>query len=210
MKVETKLRQSLSHRKSPLVFRTDVTKLGSQTQVTHAFNQLIKSGALQRIAQGVYVKSHSKVSFDQIVKETATKLNLELVSPLRNYEPLFAQGDTVTIEIKKPRINRKVEFNGKQILFRTVAPANKTSTPLSIPKTNVAQFVIGLAKKYKISYQLSPLDIFGNAVTRLSDDRVIQDDVRDLIIALKRAGKISARELITLNTNYLHEKRQHV
>ncbi len=57
---------------------------------------------------------------------------------------------------------------------------------------------------------MTPLDIFGGAVTRLAGDNVVQDDIRDLIIALKRAGKISARELISLSTNYLHEKRQNV
>jgi hypothetical protein len=208
MNIETKLKQSLSHRKSSVILRSDVANIGSQTQVTSALKKLIVNGELQRISRGVYIKSNATINFDRIVKEIAIKLNIE-ISTL-DYNQLFLNNDTVIIEVKAPRVKRDLEFKGKRILFRNSIKKAQEPLPLSIPKNNVQKFVKDLAKQHKISYQMTPLDIFGSAVTRLAGDNVVQDDIRNLIIALKRAGKISARQLISLSTNYLHEKQQNV
>lgn len=210
MKIETKLRQSLSHRKSSVVFRSDVSNIGSQTQITTALKHLIVKGELERVAHGVYVKSQPNVTFDSIVKETAMKLNLEISNQVQDFNRLFLNNDTVVIEVKGRRVRRELKFKGKRVLFRNSIKKTQIPIPLTIPKRGVTQFVKDLAEEHKVSYQITPLDIFGGAVTRLAGDSVMQDDIRDLIIALKRAGKISARELISISTNYLHEKRQNV
>ena len=54
------------------------------------------------------------------------------------------------------------------------------------------------------------MDCWADAVTRLAGNNVSTDDTQDLLVALKRAGKLSANEMSSLLVNYLREKKQRV
>ena len=54
------------------------------------------------------------------------------------------------------------------------------------------------------------MDQWADAVTRLAGDEVIQDTIEDLLVALKRAGKISQQDVGMLSINYFREQKQSV
>lgn len=96
------------------------------------------------------------------------------------------------------------------------APAHKPqlsradTRPLAIPATNVAAFVRQLARKHQVSYSPTATDHWAEAVTQLSGDDVRTGPVQDLLVALKRAGKLSSDEMAALLVNYLREQKQGV
>jgi hypothetical protein len=80
-----------------------------------------------------------------------------------------------------------------------------------IPVSGVDQFVIDMARQHRITYVKTFGDAWGETVTQLADDEVQTDDIENLLIALKRAGKVSAADMLALLVSYLSEKaRQHV
>jgi hypothetical protein len=80
-----------------------------------------------------------------------------------------------------------------------------------IPVSGVDQFVIDMARQHRITYVKTFGDAWGETVSQLADDDVQADDIESLLIALKRAGKVSAADMVALLVNYLSEKaRRHV
>ena len=80
-----------------------------------------------------------------------------------------------------------------------------------IPVSGIDKFVIDMARQHHINYVKTFGDVWGETVTQLADDAVETDDIEHLLIALKRAGKLTAPEMLALLVNYLREKAsQHV
>jgi hypothetical protein len=76
-----------------------------------------------------------------------------------------------------------------------------------LPLRGVAGFVADLAKSHNVVYHRTYTDAWCEAVTRLSDDEVSTDDTADLLVALKRAGVLTAAQMARLLTNHLRERR---
>lgn len=77
---------------------------------------------------------------------------------------------------------------------------------LQIPESGVDQFVMDMACQHRITYVKTFGDAWGEAVTQLADDEVQADDIENLLIALKRAGKVTAADMLALLVSYLNEK----
>jgi Ran GTPase-activating protein (RanGAP) involved in mRNA processing and transport len=77
-----------------------------------------------------------------------------------------------------------------------------------IPTKGVAEFIRGLAKQHNVVYLKTSYDDLAEAITRLSDDDVVMDEVENLIIALERAGILPSEQVVPLHVNYLREKLQ--
>ncbi len=75
---------------------------------------------------------------------------------------------------------------------------------------DVARFVQELARRYKVVYTPNAMDQWAETVTRLAGDDVRADSTEDLLIALKRAGKISTTDVAALTINHLRERKQRV
>lgn len=222
MKLEDRMRQSIKRRSGTVVLRSDVAALGSRTQVTHVLDALLHKGELLRLATGIYVKAKRECaegpvrpqgSFETIIRETADKLGLVL----HGIRPPCASEEAgkvvILVETETPRISRKLVIDGKLVHFRTYRQKRQDGTlslPLPIPTTGVARFVQDLAHQYKVIYTFHPMDQWAETVTRLAGDDVRSDDTEDLLIALKRAGKISTKDVATLTINYLRERKQSV
>lgn len=74
------------------------------------------------------------------------------------------------------------------------------------PSTGITQFVRNLTDKSGIVYEENSIDRLARAITELSGDDVIQDEVKNLIVALKREGLIPQQALIPLLVAYLEER----
>jgi len=222
VKLEDRVRQSIRRRASVVVLRSDVAALGSPTQVTHALDALLRSGELLRLATGIYVKSKREAGggvvgpqagFEVIIREVAQKLGLVLHEVLPPYASEVAGEGALVIETETPRVSRTLVIEGIRVHFRSYRRRRrdaKGQQPLAIPTVGVAHFVQKLAQRYAVTYASNPMDQWAESATRLAGDEVTSDSTEDLLIALKRAGKLSKEEVATLAVNYLRERRRHV
>lgn len=220
MKLETRMRQSIQKRTGTLILRSDVASLGSPTQVTHALDVLIQKGELIRLTRGLYAKTdlsniepRPRGSITTIIREAANKLGLIIHNDLSKEISNNDEKGEILVETENPRIERKIFVDGKVIHFRSYKKRAADSNKLidkTIPTSGVAKYVSTLAKKHNITYSVNPMDTWAQTVTRLAGDVVKPDHIEDLIIALKRAGKISKKEVAALTVNYLRETKRGV
>ena len=75
-----------------------------------------------------------------------------------------------------------------------------------MPTKNIKEYVLALANRHNVSYIYSSIDQFADSVTSLAGDDVKHDRVEDLLVALKRAGKLSMQQVALLSVNYLRER----
>ena len=215
MKLETRMRQSIQHRCGVVLSRSDLAPLGSKTQVTHALSVLVKNGELLRLSQGVYVKAKragndvkAQGSLDVIIREAANKLGFQLLQKALCLEKVNASQGEIIVEVDAPRVKRKLVINGKTICFRSYSRKSATkNTAFKLAKTPPTK---GVARYYNVSYCYNAMDQWADAVTRLAGDEIVHDTVEDLLVALKRAGKITKQEVAKLSVNYLREQKQSV
>ncbi len=222
MKLETRMRQSIQHRRGVVLTRSDLAPLGSKTQVTHALSVLVNNGELLRLSRGIYAKAQrmgndvkAQGSLDVIIREVANKLGFQLRQKDLCFEKVNASQSEIIVEVDAPRVKRKLVINGKTIFFRSYSCKSATkNTAFKLakppPTQGVARYVAELAHYYKISYCYNTMDQWADAVTRLAGDEVVNDTVEDLLVALKRAGKITKQEVAILSVNYLREQKQSV
>lgn len=224
MKLEDRMRQSIRRRSGTVVLRSDVAALGSQTQVTHALDTLLREGMLLRLATGVYAKATREVpggrvrpqgDIETIIRETARKWGLVLPGMV----PREVAGGTddgatpLVVETDTPRISRKLIIDGKLVEFHSRRRKRRDEEgrrSLTIPTVGIASFVRDLARRYKVAYVPSSMDQWAETVTRLAGDEVRSDSTQDLLVALKRAGKLSKGDVAALTVNYLRERKQDV
>ena len=76
-----------------------------------------------------------------------------------------------------------------------------------IPSSDLESYIRNLAQKFSIYYIKTYADQWAEAVTRLADDEVQNDDVEKLAIELNRQGIINKKDMITLLTYYLRENK---
>lgn len=222
MKLETRIRQSITHRKGTVVLRSDLATLGSQSQVTYVLSKLVNDGELLRISRGVYAKAQrvngeveACAPTDEVVKEAATKLGLQLDGNAAKALENAKQDSTIVVETNTPRTNRTLKLNGITVILRShqaesTQKASVTTQIDQMPTKNIQDFVIELAKHHNVSYAYNSMDQFADSVTSLAGDDVKHDHVEDLLVALKRAGKLSMQQVARLSVSYLRERYTHV
>ncbi|KUI97780.1 type IV toxin-antitoxin system AbiEi family antitoxin domain-containing protein [Vibrio sp. MEBiC08052] len=217
MKLETRIRQSIIHRKDAVFSRSDLASLGSQSQMTVVLSKLVDNGELLRISRGFYAKAHFKdgevktcAPIEQVVKDTVKKLGLQLygntAKELKNAKPK----STLVVETKSSRTDRVLNFNGIKIILRSHKKShsdkNGVASVEQMPTKDIREYVLSLAKLHNVSYTYSSIDQFADSVTALAGDDIKRDHVEDLLVALKRAGKLSMQQVALLSVNYLRER----
>jgi len=141
-------------------------------------------------------------SLKKYIEAAGGKLRLDIEMPDCNH-----------FETDTPRTNRTLSFNGLEVLLRRPTPKIKPKTlepSDTIPTKNVGSFVIELAEQHNVSYTYNSMDQFADSVTTLAGDDVKHDSIEDLLVALKRAGKLSMQQVAQLSVNYLREQHSSV
>lgn len=221
MKLEDRMRQSIRRRSGTIVLRSDVAALGGRTQVSHALDALMRGGELVRLGAGIYAKAQRESpagrvrllgSLEAIIREAAQKWGVILHEEGLPRDAAGLNEPALVVETDTPRISRKLIVDGKRVEFRSRRrkPRSYKATPLAIPTVDVARFVQELARRYKVAYIPNAMDQWAETVTRLAGDDVRADSTEDLLIALKRAGKISTTDVAALTINHLRERKQRV
>lgn len=218
MNLETRMRQSIRRRKASLILRSEVDSLGSRTQVTHVLDLLINKGELLRIARGVFAKATKDVAngsvrprdeLSVIVREAAQKLGLTI----RNASRIESTGKQhVLVEVENPRVDRKLVVGESVVQLISHKKKCKTGSlrSVEIHSMGIAGYVHKLAHIHGVTYSENSMDKWAKEVTRLAGDEVRSDSVEDLLVALKRAGKISKRDVAQLTAGYLMERSKRV
>lgn len=144
MSVAQRMRRSIKQRRGNVVLRSELTAMGSRSQVTTALNKLLEAGVLVRIGTGVYAKTRVSSatgsvipagSLETLSAEALRKLNVA-VTPGR------AAGDynegrttqipgTLVVNTGTRRIQRRIAVGGRSLAYesmRTTAANRPSST----------------------------------------------------------------------------------
>jgi hypothetical protein len=183
-----------------------------------------------RIGLGVYAKTSIDAEsgavvpaqrLDVLANETFRKLGIPVqVDPVPR--PREDAPDLVSsLQVKRPRgrrIARKLSAFGLSLSYvgesggrrkRAVTEGGRNASAcLAIPSSGVGRYVVELAKRFNVQYTKTYGDQWAESVTRLAGDEVSSSHVKDLLVALKRAGKVSSGEMAALLMNYLREGKQ--
>ncbi|AJK47364.1 hypothetical protein [Burkholderia plantarii] len=219
MKLKDRMRLSIRRRAGQVVLRTELGALGSASQVSHALKMLQDEGELIRLGAGVYAKAgrdpktgtvQPLADVETLAREVADKLNLSVGS-----EGVISPDGDLMLETGRRRVSRKLVLNGHEVAYvndRVRERLEKSSRGVhpAIPTKGVAQFIHSLARRHRVHYTRTPTDQWAETVTRLAGDEVCSGPVEDLLIALKRAGKLSTHDMAALLINYLRERKQDV
>lgn len=222
MKLEDRMRLSIRRRTGQVVLRADVAGLGSASQVSHVLKVLQREGELTRLGAGVYAKARrdpgtgevaALADVETLAREVASKLKLAESSTVA-----VSPGRALVLNTGSRRVSRKLALDGHKVTYindRTRSRAHqqldaRNDARLKIPTTGVAQFVRALARQYRVHYTRTPTDQWAETVTRLAGDEVRSGPVQDLLIALRRAGRLSKDEMASLLVNYLRESKHGV
>lgn len=227
MKLQDRMRLSIRRRAGHVVLRSELASLGSASQVSLALKLLQREGELVRLGAGVYAKAQRdaqtgavtpEVDFETLARETAAKLKMVASPKTMGGIALAAdQVDPLVLDTGRRRVSRKLALEGRHVAYvndrsrsRGRSRQPHAEARVAIPITGVAQFVRALARKHKVSYTRTSMDQWAETVTRLAGDEVRSGAVQDLLIALKRAGKLSTDDMTALLVNYLRERKQDV
>ena len=218
MGLETRIRQSIVHCKGAVFSRSDIASLGSKSYITFVLSKLIENGELLRISRGFYAKAHfmdgevkTCAPAEQVVRDIVKKLGLQLygnaIKALKHAKPKT----TIVVETNSSRTNRILKFNDIEIILRNHSKNQGDDNAdvefaEKMPTNNIKEYVFALAKRYNVSYMYSSIDQFADSVTSLAGDDVKHDQVEDLLVALKRAGKLSMQQVALLSVSYLRER----
>jgi hypothetical protein len=75
----------------------------------------------------------------------------------------------------------------------------------NLTASSTAAFIRAMAAQYRVNYVPTQSDLLANHITRLSSDTLKLDETEHLLIALQRAGHITRKQLVHLQTCYLRE-----
>ncbi len=217
MKLADRMRQSIRRRSGHVVLRAELAPLGSASQVSEALKALQRDGELLRLGAGVYAKARRDeftlevkpvVDVETLGREVAHKLKAQVAG----------SGDgTLVLDTGDRRVSRKLALGQGAVQYvnnrnrKTFAAfRGKPWNTATFPTTDVGNYVRWLAGVHGVRYVPTVADHWAETVTRLAGDEVRSGPVQDLLVALKRAGKLTKDDMAKLLVTYLRERKQGV
>ncbi len=219
VKTESRILSSIKHRPGPVVLRRDVARLGSASQVTESLKALQIKGIIVRVGAGIYAKlirdaATGTVTLAASAEDIALEAFRKLGVSVRIEQGRVADAtgnDALKLDTGMRRIKRRLSIGDKTVAY-VQRHSNKSTpslaVPLQIPSVGVSQFVERLARQHHVSYTRTAVDEWAETVTRLAGDDVRSDSTGDLLVALKRAHKLSDREMTALLISHQREIRR--
>lgn len=108
------------------------------------------------------------------------------------------------LRLGRPK-SRNTQGEKKKIMLNQAEKPRPASVPDRLTPTG--QYVQDLAHRQGVKYIRTYADEWAEAVTNLSDDNVETDETEQLLIALKKSGRISGGEMVQLLVNHLEEDK---
>jgi superfamily II RNA helicase len=210
---------SISSRPDQVILRSELSKFGGQSQLSAAIKILIEDGVLMRMGRpGVFAKAK------KTTKGTCDLLCGDVEAVLQEYfHKIHVDAKLVRTERDKNQCkvlvdfphSRKVEEQfGRYLVIYYHKKHERQNSSLEVPKDidklpkkNVGNFIVSLAKAYHIDGRRSKLDAWSEAVTRAAGDDVQLDNVGQLLTRLFKAKIIDGHQMGRLMTNYALEQK---
>lgn len=151
--------------------------------------------------------------------ETAQKICAKSNSSVVEIAAYFdGSGDgTLVLDTGDRRVSRKLALGQGAVQYvnnrnhKTFAAfRGKPWNTATFPTTDVGNYVRWLAGVHGVRYVPTVADHWAETVTRLAGDEVRSGPVQDLLVALKRAGKLTKEDMARLLVTYLRERKQGV
>ncbi|QHI97227.1 hypothetical protein GT347_04075 [Xylophilus rhododendri] len=217
MKLADRMRQSIRRRSGHVVLRAELAPLGSASQVSEALKELQRDGELLRLGAGVYAKARRDESTHEVtpVADVET-LGREVAHKLKARVTDSGNG-TLVLDTGDRRLSRKLALGPGSVQYvnnrsrRALTESRRKPWDMAIfPTSDVGDYVRRLASFHGVRYMPTAADQWAETVTRLAGDEVRSGPVQDLLVALKRAGKLTKDDMASLLVNYLRERKQGV
>lgn len=217
MKLADRMRQSIRRRSGHVVLRAELAPLGSASQISEALKTLQHDGELLRLGSGVYAKARRDESTHEVTPVVDVEtLGREVAHKLKARVTDSSEG-TLVLDTGDRRVSRKLALGQSAVQYvnnrnrQTFAAfKGKPWHTAALPTTDVGNYVRRLAGFHEVRYAPTAADQWAETVTRLAGDEVRSGPVQDLLVALKRAGKLSKDDMAMLLVNYLRERKQGV
>lgn len=217
MKFADRMRQSIRRRSGHVVLRSELASLGSASQVSEALRTLQRDGELLRLGAGVYAKARWDESTHEVTPVVDVEtLRREVAHKLKAQVTDGGDG-TLVLDTGDRRVSRKLALGHSPVQYVNnrnrrafMATRRKPWDTATFPTTDVGNYVRWLAGVHGVRYVPTAADQWAETVTRLAGDDVRSGPVQDLLVALKRAGKLTKDDMARLLVNYLRERRQGV
>lgn len=217
MKLADRMRQSIRRRSGHVVLRAELARLGSASQISEALKTLQRDGELLRLGAGVYAKARRDESTHEVTPVVDVEtLAREVALKLKAHVTTGARG-TLVLDTGDRRVSRKLALGQSAVQYVNnrnrrafTALRIKPWDTTTFPTTDVGNYVRWLAGSYGVRYEPTAADQWAETVTRLAGDEVRSGPVQDLLVALKRAGRLTKDEMARLLVNYLRECKQGV
>ena len=213
MKLESKLRVSLSNRADHVVLRKEFAPLGSKSQLTEVIGRFVADGHLARLNPGIYVKTtlgpgnsvklaaspqviaqqiHAKTGRTACIRQVGSPAGRQLFEAQSLGAAPSPQHGAASAERRPQR--RRGSF--------------KIPTDVAhLPVKGLRLFVATLARANGVVCKRTRLDDFAEAITRLAGDNERLDTTGKLLAALRKKAIINGPQLTRLMTNHMREQR---
>lgn len=216
-KLADRMRQSIRRRSGHVVLRAELAPLGSASQVSEALKALQRDGELLRLGAGVYAKARR----DETTHEVTPVVDVETLGRevAHKLKAQVSDGGDVTLVLDTGdcRVSRKLALGHGAVQYvnnrsrRAFTEARRKPWDMAtFPTSDVGDYVRWLAGFHGVRYVATAVDQWTETVTRLAGDEVRSGPVQDLLLALKRAGKLTKDEMARLLVNYLRERKRGV
>lgn len=130
MKLEERMLKSIKLRKSNIILRADVAKLGSASQVSEALKSLQKKGVIVRIGTGVYAKTRKSSvtgatipagSLETLATEALERMGVQVqagrVAAEYNSGRTTQMPGAFVANTGSRRISRKIAVGGRELVY---------------------------------------------------------------------------------------------
>lgn len=130
MKLEERMLRSIKLRRSCIILRSDVAKMGSASQVSQALKSLLQKGVLVRIGTGVYAKTRKSSvtgatipsgSLETLAIEALHRLGVQVqagrLAQEYNTGRTTQLPGTFVVNTGRRRISRKISVGGRKLVY---------------------------------------------------------------------------------------------
>nr|WP_316643005.1 hypothetical protein [uncultured Roseateles sp.] len=217
MILKDRVQISISKRSGNVVLRSDVSGLGSSTQVGTALRTLTQEGKLIKLGSGIYAKAavdddgrpRLAASDREVAEEVFERLGVD--AEIVHVDA--PGGETLyVLNTAKRRMTRDLNLHGGPLVHAgdRKSPQDRIGACLTVdvdelPKTSVGAFIHRLAEANRVVYKRTRLDDWAEAVTQAAGDDVKLDATENLLVALAKKHVITGRQAMRLLNNYMEE-----
>ncbi|WP_321891537.1 DUF6088 family protein [Burkholderia cenocepacia] len=130
MKLETRVVRSIRRRKSVVILRAELSRLGSQSQLTRVLAKLVATGNLIRVGHGIYAKTRVNrftsrpapaATFESIAAEIFKKLRIPIGPGTLASEYNAGRSTQIpmvaVVTTGRRRITRRIQVGTKRVVY---------------------------------------------------------------------------------------------